>query len=85
MEKRKYFKQSCFEAPSKVYGKQYKSCHIHMNRGVIQMAVKLKTRDGKVYTNPRDVFIERNEKTEMFYKLVQAYQPPKPNQQDKTI
>lgn len=50
------------------------------------MAVKvtIKTSDGKVYTNPADVHIPRNEKTAMFYQLVDQYVPKKEKSGDKT-
>ncbi len=42
-------------------------------------------KDGVRYTNPADVFIPRNEKTEMFYRIVENYQPkekPKAEKQE---
>lgn len=35
--------------------------------------VTIRTSNGKVYTNPKDVHIARNEKTEMFYDIVMGY------------
>lgn len=39
--------------------------------------VTVRTRDGKVYTDPTKVRIERNENTEMFYQMVENYEPKK--------
>lgn len=46
--------------------------------------VTIKTADGKVYTNPNDIHIPRNEKTEMFYRIVDKYEMGNKNNEDKT-
>lgn len=45
--------------------------------------VTIRTNDGKVYTDPRQIHIPRNEKTEMFYRIVDQYRPEKCDK-DKT-
>lgn len=40
-------------------------------------------KDGIRYTNPEEVFIPRNEKTEMFYRIVENYQPKEKPQYEK--
>lgn len=46
--------------------------------------VTIKTADGKVYTNPGEIHIPRNEKTEMFYRIVDQYVPGEQHTEDKT-
>lgn len=48
--------------------------------------VTIRTSDGKVYTDPSQIHIPRNEKTAMFYKIVDEYQvkPKKKDDGDKT-
>lgn len=43
--------------------------------------VTIRTSDGKVYTDPRQVRIERNEKTELFYRMVENFKPKKKNEE----
>lgn len=43
--------------------------------------VTIKTSDGKIYTNPKDIHIPRTDKTEAFFKLVEQYVPKR---EDKT-
>lgn len=43
--------------------------------------ITVRTSDGKVYTDPRQVRIERNEKTEMFYRMVENYKPKEKKQE----
>lgn len=45
------------------------------------MAVTIRTSDGKVYTDPSKVHIPRNEKTAMFYKLVDQFKPDQEKEQ----
>lgn len=47
--------------------------------------VTIKTSNGKVYTNPKDVHIARNEKTEMFYDIVMGYPKKEKKSGDKTV
>lgn len=35
--------------------------------------VIITTHDGKVYTNPEDIKVARNENTEMFYRFLENY------------
>lgn len=35
--------------------------------------VIITTHDGKVYTNPEDIKVERNENTEMFYRFLENF------------
>ncbi|MET3572735.1 hypothetical protein [Enterocloster citroniae] len=35
--------------------------------------VIITTYDGKVYTNPEDIKVERNENTEMFYQFLERF------------
>ena len=37
--------------------------------------VEIITSDGRVYTDPREVKIERNEKTEMFFVMLENFNP----------
>lgn len=47
--------------------------------------VTIKTSDGKVYTDPSKIHIPRNEKTEMFYRIVDQYVvPEEQHNKDKT-
>ncbi|MDO4275904.1 MAG: hypothetical protein Q4D16_19730 [Eubacteriales bacterium] len=45
--------------------------------------VIIKTRDGKVYTNPADIHIPRSDETAMFYRIVDEHNP-KQNAEEKT-
>lgn len=47
------------------------------------MAVKvtITTHDGKVYSDPRQIKVPRNEHTESFYRILENYVP---KQKDKT-
>lgn len=38
--------------------------------------VTITTHDGKVYTDPKQIKVPRNEHTEMFYHLLEIYEPP---------
>ena len=41
------------------------------------VTVRIITSDGKVHENPEEVHIPRNEKYEMFYRIVENYRPEK--------
>lgn len=58
---------------------KYKPYYIHF-REVVRL-VTIKTSDGKIYTNPKDIHIPRTDKTEAFFKLVEQYVPKR---EDKT-
>lgn len=46
--------------------------------------VTVRTSDGKTYTNPKDVHIPRNEKTESFYRMVLEHDYPEKKTKDET-
>lgn len=48
--------------------------------------VTITTHDGKVYTDPSKIKVPRNERTELFYHLLETYTPPekKVTTDDKT-
>lgn len=39
------------------------------------VTVRIITNDGKVHLNPEEVHIPRNEKYEMFYRILENYKP----------
>lgn len=46
--------------------------------------VIITTRDGKVYTNPEDIKVERNEDTEMFYRFLENFRDERIQKQGET-
>ncbi len=39
------------------------------------VTIRIITKDGKVYTDPKDVHIPRNEKYAMLYRIVDSHKP----------
>jgi hypothetical protein len=48
---------------------------IYMIAGGDVRVVTIRNNDGKVYKDPKKIHISRNEKTEMFYRIVDQYVP----------
>ena len=46
--------------------------------------VIITTYDGKVYTNPEDIKVERNENTEMFYRFLEQFRDERSQKQEDT-
>lgn len=46
--------------------------------------VIITTHDGKVYTNPEDIKVERNENTEMFYRFLENFRDERIQKQGET-
>ena len=46
--------------------------------------VIITTYDGKVYTNPEDIKVERNENTEMFYRFLEQYRDERIQKREDT-
>lgn len=53
-------------------------------RGGDMANVIITTYDGKVYTNPEDIKVERNENTEMFYRFLEQYRDERIQKQEDT-
>lgn len=43
--------------------------------GEAMVTIRIITKDGKVYTDPKDVHIPRNEKYAMLYRIVDSHKP----------
>jgi hypothetical protein len=46
--------------------------------------VTIRTSDGRVYTDPSQIHIPRNEKNEMFYRIVDQFKAPEKPSKEKT-
>jgi hypothetical protein len=53
-------------------------------RGGDMANVIITTYDGKVYTNPEDIKVERNENTEMFYRFLEQFRDERIQKQEDT-
>lgn len=53
-------------------------------RGGDMANVIITTYDGKVYTNPEDIKVERNENTEMFYRFLEQYRDERIQKREDT-
>ena len=53
-------------------------------RGGDMANVIITTYDGKVYTNPEDIKLERNENTEMFYRFLEQYRDERIQKREDT-
>ena len=56
-------------------GNVYKQSVHRIKRGDVMANIRIITKDGKVYTDPKEVHIPRNEKYEMLYRIVENYKP----------
>ena len=60
------------------------AAYISSERGDDMANVIITTRDGKVYTNPEDIKVERNENTEMFYRFLENFRDERIQKQGET-
>lgn len=58
--------------------------YILTERGGDMANVIITTYDGKVYTNPEDIKVERNENTEMFYRFLEQYRDERIQKREDT-